>query len=1287
MTVEASRTEQERAAALALTRARDWAAADEAWSRLVARTGGGFEALYRQSEALFFLQRLADAIAVGRRAAAANPADIRPLVIIGRAQANQGQQSEATETWSAVTALDPGNFEAWARLAQGALALGQIEPAARALLRALQLQPGNFFALGTAEQLRGQLAPDQGKALLSLARQAADGAETISLLKAILLIDPDNRAGRHELAQCLFRALPAADRASLGSTASGPIIETVWKTLFAAGRIDLKSRKRSTRCLVVLPTACSDAVEHAVKRALRSLAFRLGPEQIRLAFHGSLGGGKRHPSSYGAEETGVEVLDAETGAAGRIPDPLSPQLSRLLEILGPDHDTATRRLLTVIRQVEPAVVHIWGHMANPDGALAAVLAGVPRIIMTAVEAPPPESDELRAAYRAALTHPSGVDGSILLTASTAQVARDCATWLGLKKSAIPTLVTGRLASLYKLAGKTGQKRLRSLVPRTRAREKMRRGAWAGAAASWQYLLALDPVDVEAQIGAGRAYLMQREMPAAHSHFAEALRLGAPEALRWLARTAREAGDHRSALENWSKLAAAEPGDIEALLRVAEALAGLGEEAQAIAGARAALERHAGDHRLIRLLARLLQHAGALSEALSHWEALAQRGAPDPEALFRAGQVALALGEDEQAERHLGVALALPDCDPRAAAVLARHMAWSGRRTEARALLRVFWRRHPDDEGIARAVFEWMRVGGRLAALDRYFARGVRRASDPAAQLRLAEQLAAADRVSAARKLLETLAAGPGTDSIPNMAGQRLARMALRATEVEEAVRTAARFALPAPLAREIESTARWYKGIRGKGGRLDPAEAFIERIAAAATARRDAPRYAIKSGLVLHLANSLAAGGSERQCVSVILAQAAQAKRGPARTALLRTDPARHGRATFFLPRILEAGIATATLEEFALASRLRTPPPELAVEPGELGGILVSRQLAPLTEAIRSYGPEAIVVWSPQCMADAALAGMVMGVPRVVLRSGSVALPSRETTTDTEALRYVLWRNVLRRALKHPAGCLLNNCEANLADWLEWLGLTPSEIGGRCGALPNLLDLQAFPLVAKDAQRRLRQSLGISADGKIVGSVIRLEQEKGLDLWLETVRAMRAVRPDVVFVLAGEGRLDTQLRRAVAAGGLSDAVRFTGKLGSALPNYYAIFDALLLTSHVEGLPNAAIEAQCYGLPVIAPRIGGIPDALAPELPHGLIDGRDPRQYAEALDRAFRQGPAQRRRIEIGRRFVETRFSANSVLASLDRYLALSPGAGSRAGQGSKGTNPPREVQSKKSLD
>jgi glycosyltransferase involved in cell wall biosynthesis len=158
--------------------------------------------------------------------------------------------------------------------------------------------------------------------------------------------------------------------------------------------------------------------------------------------------------------------------------------------------------------------------------------------------------------------------------------------------------------------------------------------------------------------------------------------------------------------------------------------------------------------------------------------------------------------------------------------------------------------------------------------------------------------------------------------------------------------------------------------------------------------------------------------------------------------------------------------------------------------------------------------------------------------------------------------------------------------------DELLGLGIGSPE---RWHVIPLGLDLA--PLRGSTARRpRARAALGLPPDGPLVGIVGRIVPIKDHDTFFRAARMIVADHPDATFVVAGDGADRARLEPA-SGRLLGDRVRFLGWVDD-LPTLYAALDVVVLTSRNEGTPVALIEAMAANRPVVATRVGGVPDVI-----------------------------------------------------------------------------------------
>lgn len=181
-------------------------------------------------------------------------------------------------------------------------------------------------------------------------------------------------------------------------------------------------------------------------------------------------------------------------------------------------------------------------------------------------------------------------------------------------------------------------------------------------------------------------------------------------------------------------------------------------------------------------------------------------------------------------------------------------------------------------------------------------------------------------------------------------------------------------------------------------------------------------------------------------------------------------------------------------------------------------------------------------------------------------------------------------------------------------------------------------------------ARQRLRADLGLYEDALLLGMVCRLVEQKGIPYALEALRRLRAQYPSAHLVVAGDGENAAELRRLASALGMADRVHWLGWRSDAA-ELMAAFDLLLVPSLWEGFGLVLLEAMARRLPVIASRVGAIPEVVA----HGetgiLIAPRDVDALAQAISRLLDDRALRKYMGLLGAARLEERFSVERMVA------------------------------------
>lgn len=160
---------------------------------------------------------------------------------------------------------------------------------------------------------------------------------------------------------------------------------------------------------------------------------------------------------------------------------------------------------------------------------------------------------------------------------------------------------------------------------------------------------------------------------------------------------------------------------------------------------------------------------------------------------------------------------------------------------------------------------------------------------------------------------------------------------------------------------------------------------------------------------------------------------------------------------------------------------------------------------------------------------------------------------------------------------------------------------------------LRNGVDLEHFrPTLRDETRRRLALTRTTLLS---VGNLVEL---KGHDL---VIRAMKELQ-DLQLIIIGAGPAKAKLQDLVDRLNLSDRVHLLGTIPhSELPAYYSAADIFVLASSREGWPNVLLEAMACGTPVVATRVGGVPEIITAKNAGIVVDARTSEAIVAAVRR------------------------------------------------------------------
>ena len=218
--------------------------------------------------------------------------------------------------------------------------------------------------------------------------------------------------------------------------------------------------------------------------------------------------------------------------------------------------------------------------------------------------------------------------------------------------------------------------------------------------------------------------------------------------------------------------------------------------------------------------------------------------------------------------------------------------------------------------------------------------------------------------------------------------------------------------------------------------------------------------------------------------------------------------------------------------------------------------------------------------------------------------------------------------------------------------------------------AIPNGVR-SADQIPAASARAMLLAELGNRSGRLIVGTVARLVWFKGLDVLAAAAATVVKSYPESVFVVVGDGPLRGELERQARALGVARSFAFLGERRDVAQLLRAL-DVFVLPSVSEGMPVTILEAMNAATPVIATRVGGVPELVDDGETGLLVPPRDPEALGAAILHLLE---SPRLRADMGRRGrerVACHFSAERMVTSTDqlfrRLLSAKSGTASTLG-------------------
>ncbi len=250
---------------------------------------------------------------------------------------------------------------------------------------------------------------------------------------------------------------------------------------------------------------------------------------------------------------------------------------------------------------------------------------------------------------------------------------------------------------------------------------------------------------------------------------------------------------------------------------------------------------------------------------------------------------------------------------------------------------------------------------------------------------------------------------------------------------------------------------------------------------------------------------------------------------------------------------------------------------------------------------------------------------------------------------------------NLYKRVKLHR--CLLNALLARVSDYVVVLSPQVGEDVRRHDRVPaDRLRLVSPGVPLKDlrvaeTRAEARERLGIK--GFCLGTVSRLEEQKGHEYLLAALQMVQPEIPELSLLLVGDGQRRAFLEQMAREMGLQGTVRFLGTRRD-VPMILRSLDLYVQPSLWEGIPLTLLEAMGIGAPAVSTRVGRAPEVIRDGENGRLVPPGDAPALAAAILEAYRHPEWRRQWQEQGERTIRERYTLDHMLSQFaDMYRQL----------------------------
>jgi glycosyltransferase involved in cell wall biosynthesis len=268
-------------------------------------------------------------------------------------------------------------------------------------------------------------------------------------------------------------------------------------------------------------------------------------------------------------------------------------------------------------------------------------------------------------------------------------------------------------------------------------------------------------------------------------------------------------------------------------------------------------------------------------------------------------------------------------------------------------------------------------------------------------------------------------------------------------------------------------------------------------------------------------------------------------------------------------------------------------------------------RSFINLLKILRQEKPDVLHLNSSKMGALGALSGRLAGVSTIVFTIHGWAFNEERSSVSKYLLKIIYFIALL---LSHRSIAVSQGIKDRVKNW--------PLVGKKIAVIYNYVQPIDFlgrdEARAKIASHTPNKKITASSETKWLGCIAELHTTKGLTYAIEAVSELIQEKKDVLFIIISEGEKRKELEALIKERGLAEKVFLPGYIQNAAALLKA-FDIFILASISEAFGYVLLEAGLAGLPIVATRVGGIPEIITDEETGLLVSPRDSQALAEKI--------------------------------------------------------------------